>query len=118
MKNNLLKGLFVFLLMLSGYAQAQTVSGKVSDASGSLPGASVTVKGTTNSASTDLDGNYTIKAGADAVLVFSFIGLKTEEVKVSGRTTIDVVLKADQQELKEVMVIGYGTVRKKDATGA
>jgi len=120
MKNSLIKGLMVFLTMLgTGMAYSQDVSGKVSDASGPLPGASVLVKGTTNGAQTDLDGKFTIKkVGPNAVLIFSFIGLTSQEVKVAGKSTINVVLKDASAELKEVVVIGYGSVKKKDATGA
>ena len=120
MKNSLLKGLLVFLTMFfTGVAFSQSISGKVSDSNGALPGASVTVKGTTNSQQTDLDGNFKINNVAqNAVLVFSYIGLKTQEVTVAGKPTINVTLQSDQLELKEVMVIGYGTVKKKDATGA
>jgi TonB-dependent starch-binding outer membrane protein SusC len=119
MKNNVLKGLLViFATVFTGFAQAQTVSGKVSDASGPLPSASVVVKGTTTSTQTDLEGKYTIKAGADATLVFSFIGLKTQAVSVAGKSTINVTLQSDDQQLKDVVVIGYGSVKKKDATGA
>jgi iron complex outermembrane receptor protein len=119
MKNNVLKGLLViFATVFTGFAQAQTVSGKVSDASGPLPSASVVVKGTTTSTQTDLDGKYTIKAGADATLVFSFIGLKTQAVSVGGKSTINVTMQSDDQQLKDVVVIGYGSVKKKDATGA
>lgn len=119
MKNSLLKGLLVFLMTIfTSFAFAQSVSGKVSDSSGPIPGASVSVKGTSNSTQTDFDGNFTINAKSDAVLVFSFIGLKTKEVAVAGKTTLNVVMQQDQQELKEVVVIGYGSVKKKDATGA
>ena len=120
MKNSLLKGLLVFLTMFfTGFAYSQTVTGVVSDSSGPLAGASVTVKGTSNSQQTDLEGKFTIKnVAADAVLVFSYIGLKTEEVKVAGKSTINTTLNEDQEVLKEVMVIGYGSVKKKDATGA
>lgn len=120
MKNRLLKGLLVFLTVLTGgFAYSQDISGTVSDSNGPLPGASVVVKGTTNSASTDLNGKYAIKnAGENAVLVFSYIGLSTQEVSVAGKSVVNVVLKDDQQKLNEVIVIGYGTAKKKDATGA
>ncbi|RTY76648.1 SusC/RagA family TonB-linked outer membrane protein [Flavobacterium sp. GSP27] len=120
MKNSLIKGLMVFLTMLcTSLTYSQDVSGTVSDGSGPLPGASVLVKGTTNGAQTDFDGKFTIKnVGSNAVLVFSYIGLKSQEVNVAGKSTISVVLKEDSAELKEVVVIGYGTVKKKDATGA
>lgn len=120
MKNSLLKGLMVFLTMLcTSLTYSQDVSGTVSDASGPLPGASIIVKGTTNGAQTDFDGKFTIKnVGSNAVLVFSYIGLKSQEINVAGKSTINVELKEDSAELKEVVVIGYGSVRKKDATGA
>ncbi|WP_245793753.1 SusC/RagA family TonB-linked outer membrane protein [Flavobacterium xanthum] len=120
MKNSLIKGLMVFLTMLcTSLTYSQDVSGTVSDASGPLPGASVIVKGTTNGAQTDFDGKFTIKnVGSNAVLVFSYIGLKTQELNVAGKSTVNVVLNEDSAELKEVVVIGYGSVRKKDATGA
>ncbi|SHL37595.1 iron complex outermembrane recepter protein [Flavobacterium xanthum] len=110
----------VFLTMLcTSLTYSQDVSGTVSDASGPLPGASVIVKGTTNGAQTDFDGKFTIKnVGSNAVLVFSYIGLKTQELNVAGKSTVNVVLNEDSAELKEVVVIGYGSVRKKDATGA
>jgi TonB-dependent starch-binding outer membrane protein SusC len=120
MKNRLLNGLLVFLTVLfAGFAQAQDITGTVSDNSGPLPGASVVVKGTTNSASTDLNGKYAIKnAGANPVLVFSYIGLASQEVATAGKKVINVVLKDDQEKLKEVLVLGYGSVKRKDATGA
>ena len=120
MKNSLLKGLMVFLTMLcTSLTYSQDVSGTVSDASGPLPGASVLVKGTTKGAQTDFDGKFTIKnVGSNAVLIFSYIGLKTQEVNVAGRSNVNVTLKEDSAELKEVVVIGYGSVKKKDATGA
>lgn len=110
----------VFLTMLcTSLTYSQDVSGTVSDASGPLPGASVLVKGTTKGAQTDFDGKFTIKnAGSNAVLVFSYIGLKSQEVNVAGRSNVNVTLKEDSAELKEVVVIGYGSVKKKDATGA
>jgi TonB-linked SusC/RagA family outer membrane protein len=110
----------VFLTVLcTSMAYSQDVSGTVSDASGPLPGASILVKGTSNGAQTDLDGKFTIRnVGANAVLIFTYIGLKQQEVNVAGKTSVNVVLVADSAELQEVIVIGYGTVRKKDATGA
>ena len=120
MKNSLIKGLMVFLTVLcTSLTYSQDVSGTVSDASGPLPGASILVKGTTIGAQTDLDGKFTIRnVGANAVLVFSYIGLKQQEVNVAGKTSVKVLLKEDSAELNEVIVVGYGTVKKKDATGA
>lgn len=120
MKNSLLKGLMVFLTVLcTGMTYAQEITGKVSDASGPLPGANVLVKGTSNSVQTDFDGRFTLRnVSSDAILVFSYIGLKSQEVSTSGKSVINVTLKDDSAELKEVIVVGYGTVKKKDATGA
>src|SRR5690606_28432537 len=77
------------------------------------------VKGTTDGTVTDSDGNYSLEVNvADAVLVFSSIGYKTTEVAVQGRNTIDLVLEPDITSLSEVVVVGYGTVKKSDVTGA
>jgi iron complex outermembrane receptor protein len=120
MKNSLRKGFFLFCALLCyGLVQAQSVSGTVSDANGPLPGANVLVKGTTNGTQTDFDGNYTLSGvPADAVLVFSYIGFKTLEVPAGGRSSVNVTLEEDAQALEEVVLVGYGSVRKKDATGA
>ncbi|GGD52994.1 SusC/RagA family TonB-linked outer membrane protein [Muriicola marianensis] len=120
MKITLLKGLMLVGAILSfGLVKAQDVSGTVSDANGPLPGASVVVQGTTNGTQTDFDGNYSLSnVGSDAVLVFSYIGYKTQEIAVNGRSTINVVLEEDAQALDEVVIIGYGTTTVKDATGA
>jgi len=120
MKITLLKSLFLWgALICFGTIQAQTVSGTVSDSSGPLPGASVLVKGTTNGTQTDFDGNYTLNnVDTDATLVFSYIGFKTFETAVNGRTTINVTLNEDAQALDEVVIIGYGTTTVKDATGS
>ena len=120
MKITLLRSLLlVGAFLCFGWAQAQEVSGTVSDASGPLPGASVVVKGTTNGTQTDFDGNYTLDGvDSNAVLVFSYIGYATQEVPVNGRSTINVVLEEDAQALDEVVIIGYGQTTVKDATGA
>ena len=120
MKITLLKGLMLVGAILSfGLAKAQDVSGTVTDANGPLPGASVVVQGTTNGTQTDFDGNYTLSnVGADAVLVVSYIGYKTQEVGVNGRSTVNIVLEEDAQALDEVVIIGYGTTTVKDATGS
>jgi TonB-dependent starch-binding outer membrane protein SusC len=120
MKNKLLKSLFVLLTSLfASFTYAQSVSGTVSDDKGPLPGASVTVKGTNNGTQTDLDGKFTINnVGANPVLVISFIGLKTQEINVSGKSVITVVMQGEQEQLKEVIIVGYGSVKKKDATSA
>ncbi|NPD47318.1 MULTISPECIES: TonB-dependent receptor [unclassified Lentimicrobium] len=118
MKNVLL---VVFALMLTIGLQAQsiTVSGRVfaeGDDLG-LPGATILEKGTTNGVVTDFDGNYSISVSPDAVLVFSFVGMAGQEMAVEGRTQIDVTL-SNSTTLDEVVVIGYGEIKKKDVTGA
>jgi len=96
-----------------------TVTGTVTDANGlPLPGTSVLVDGTNTGAQTDFDGNYTIDAAADATLVFSYVGFATQEIAVDGRTAINVTLEEDAGQLDEVVVVGYGTQRKQDLTGA
>ena len=120
MKNSLQKGLMVFITMLcTSLIYSQDVSGLVTDASGPLPGVSILVKGTKTGSETDFDGKFTIKnVGSDAVLVFSYIGLKTQEISVGSKSTINVKMLQDQSQLDEVIVVGYGTTKKKDATGA
>ncbi len=101
-----------------GLSQAQEVTGTVSDASGPLPGASIVIKGTTTGTQTDFDGNYTISADSDAILVFSYIGYKGQEITVGDQTTIDVILEEDAQALEEVVIVGYGSQQKKEITTA
>ncbi len=112
--------MWVGAFLCFGLAKAQTVNGTVSDASaGPLPGANVLVKGTTNGTQTDFDGNYTLDDVAnDATLVFSYIGYKTVEISVNNQSTIDVTLEEDAAQLDEVVLIGYGSARKSDLTGA
>ncbi|MDF9800881.1 TonB-linked SusC/RagA family outer membrane protein [Catalinimonas alkaloidigena] len=119
--SKLLLGILI-LLFIGTQAQAQehTVSGTVnSEEEGVLPGVNVLVKGTTIGTVTDINGNYSISVpGDESVLVFSSIGYTTEEVNVSGRTTINVTLVPDIQSLSEVVVVGYGTQKRADVTGA
>ncbi len=100
--------------------KAITVKGKVSDSSGApLPGVTVVVKGTSNGTITDNEGSFSISnVPGDGVLVFSFVGMKSQEVKVSGKTTISVMLEEETVGLDEVVAIGYGTAKKKDLTGS
>ncbi|MGQ8335345.1 SusC/RagA family TonB-linked outer membrane protein [Sunxiuqinia sp. A32] len=100
--------------------QNLTISGIVNDSNGlSLPGVTVVVKGTTQGTITDMDGNYTLTdVPGDAILVFSFVGMKSIEVPVSGRSTIDAVLAEETIGLEEVVAIGYGSVKKSDLTGS
>ncbi|WP_460542499.1 SusC/RagA family TonB-linked outer membrane protein, partial [Echinicola sediminis] len=105
----------------SSYAQAQTVSGKVTDADSGepLPFVNVLVKGTTRGTTTDIDGLYTININSSQdVLVFSFIGFDAKEYTVGNQSTIDVQLQGNTKQLDEVVVVGYGTQRKADLTGS
>ena len=96
-----------------------TVKGTILDETGApMVGAGVTEKGTTNGTITDLDGLYTIKVKADAKLVISYISYATQTVDVAGRSTVDVTLEPDKNLLNEVVVIGYGTMKKSDLTGS
>lgn len=118
-----LRYLFIFLVFASAsvaYAQEITVTGKVKDAAdgSSIPGATVVVKNTTTGAVTDIDGKYTIKVQPGAILVFSYVGYQTQEVPVAGHQVIDISLEASVTSLNELVVIGYGTVKKQDATGS
>ena len=98
---------------------AQTVSGTVSDNTGPLPGVNVIVKGTTNGGQTDLDGKYTLNdVPSEAVIVFSYLGFKTQEVAVNGKSTINVTLTEDASALDEIVIIGYGSTTVRDATGS
>lgn len=95
------------------------VTGQVTDNDGnSLPGVTVVIKGTTTGTITDLNGNYTIEAASDDVLVFSFVGMQSVEQAVDGRSQIDVTLSSDVIGLEEVVAIGYGTARRKDIAGS
>lgn len=100
--------------------QEMTVTGKITDDNGEpLIGVSVVVKGTTRGEITDADGNYEITVpDGNSVLVFSFVGYETQEVTVGSQTVIDLVMTASLTELEEIVVIGYGTQKKADVTGA
>lgn len=101
--------------------QQKVVKGKVTDASSgeALPGVNVIVKGTTTGTTTDLYGQYSIEVtDPQAILIFSYVGYNTEELKVAGQAQIDVTLIQDIKALEEVVVIGYGTQRKADVTSA
>ncbi len=115
MENNLLKILFLGIVLMVSNAYAQSVSGTVTGNNGiPVPGVNVIVKGTNNGASTDFDGQYTINdAPSDAILVFSYIGFQTQEIQVSGQTVINVSLQSDAQALDEVVILGYGQVQNK-----
>uniref|UniRef100_UPI003217677B TonB-dependent receptor n=1 Tax=uncultured Draconibacterium sp. TaxID=1573823 RepID=UPI003217677B len=106
---------------ISGNVQQQkTVSGKVTDTSNSsLPGVTVIVKGTTQGTITDVDGNYSLANVAEnAVLVFSFVGMKSQEVPVAHKSSINVVMEDETIGMEEVVVVGYGTQKKVNLTGS
>src|SRR5690606_32956979 len=110
--------LFLAFLVQLTFAQDKTVSGTVTDQDGlPLPGASIVIKGTTVGVQTDFDGNYAIQASNGDILVFSFVGQKTEERNVGTSNTINVELGIDAQALEEVIVVGYGTATKESFTG-
>ncbi|GGW33073.1 SusC/RagA family TonB-linked outer membrane protein [Arenibacter certesii] len=122
MKKNFLKGamLFVFLIF-TGLLTAQNlnVSGTVSDQNGPLPGVNILIKGSSTGTQTDFDGNYSLtNVSPNATLVFSYIGFKTQEVIINGRSTINTTLEEDAQALEEVVVVGYGTLTRKEVTSA
>lgn len=109
----------IFLWQTAVYAQNRTIKGKITDEKGlGLPGASVTVRGSTTGVSTDMEGNYTISAAPGNTLVVSFIGYTPKNVDVGNNTTLNVQLGPTSNSLNEVVVIGYGTARRKDVTGS
>ncbi|GAA3557316.1 TonB-dependent receptor [Snuella lapsa] len=111
--------LFMVLCGFSTKAQDKTLTGTITDEIGMpLPGANILEKGTQNGVTTDFDGKYTIKVSPSSIIVISYLGYKPTEVKVGEQTKIDVSLKPDLQQLEETVVIGYGSVRKKDLTGS
>lgn len=103
---------------LTDVADPITVHGRVSDAQGPLGGVTVVVEGTTTSVSTNANGDYTIKAPSNAVLVFSFIGYVKQRIPVNSRAVINVNMAADSRSLNEIVVVGYGTQKKSDITGS
>lgn len=117
------KKIVVILLMclstLSGFAQS-TITGIIKDTSGNpLPGVTVSIKGTTKTGTiSNIEGRYNIKTSNYATLIFSYIGMKSQEVNIKGRNIINIILKDDQSTLNDVVVVGYGTVKKQSLTGA
>lgn len=111
--------LLVFLLPATVIGQT-IVTGTVTDEANALPlpGVNILIKGTTTGASTDFDGNYTITANQGDILVFSYLGYATKEITFTGETPLNVSLAEDAGQLDEVVLIGYGTTTKRDATGS
>ena len=107
------------LIMFAGNMTAQTIKGTVTDSSGEpVIGATVMETGTQNGVVTDLDGNYTLQNVKGKSITISYIGMKTQTLQIDGRSTINLVLEDESSSLNEVVVIGYGTARKKDLTGS
>ncbi len=122
MRRDYLFKVFLILLAVSflsvrAFAQQITVNGVVQDTQGEpIIGANILVKGTSNGTITDLDGNFQLTADADAILVFSFIGYQTQELP--AQPVMNVILRDDSKQLDEVVVIGYGSVKKHDLSGS
>jgi TonB-linked SusC/RagA family outer membrane protein len=116
------KILLIFLLVISVsvFAQTKNITGKITDSTGEpLPGVTVVVKGAATGTITDIDGNYMLpNVSSENTLVFSFIGMATQEILVGNQSTISITLLADAIGLDEIVAIGYGTVRKSDLTGS
>ena len=111
--------LMLVLSLFVGTVSAQTVSGNVVDETGeAVIGATVMEKGTKNATVTDFDGNFTIKMESGNVLTISYIGMQSQDVNVAGKTSVNVVLKEDATTLQDVVVVGYGTMKKTDLTGS
>ena len=123
-KNQFLRYLAIFSLCmtftLSSLAQEKTISGTVTDDTGEpLPGVTIVIKGTTRGTVTDMDGKYSLGLPASAkTLVFTYIGMQTKEVEVKGQLLINVTMAADNVDVGEVVVVGYGTQMKRDVTGS
>ena len=111
---------FLFLVATLGFAQERNVKGTVtSTEDGSpIPGVSISVKGTTTGTITDINGNYIISVPDNATLVFSFIGLKKQEIPVVGKSEINVQMANESLDVDEVVVVGYGVQKKSVVTGA
>ncbi|NOU18926.1 MAG: SusC/RagA family TonB-linked outer membrane protein [Bacteroidales bacterium] len=123
-KEFFIRRFFVLLafIMYGGFTfgQGVTVTGTITDVTSKdpLPGVTVLIKGTSTGTATSMDGKYLIQAKANDVLVFSFVGYEAQEIPVNGRSVIDIALKVSSESLDEVVVIGYGTVKKTDLTGS
>jgi TonB-dependent starch-binding outer membrane protein SusC len=110
----------LILVTTMAWSQSRTVTGKVlsADDQSPLPGVNVVEKGTNNGTATDADGSFSLNVSDNSTLVFSFVGYASQEVAVGSQTSINVNLESDVTALSEVVVIGYGEVTKRDATGA
>ena len=109
--------LFLALVVQISFAQQRTISGKVTDGTGPLPGVSVVIKGTTNGTETDFDGKYSITASSGDILIFRYLGYLSINKTIESSNLIDVSMKEDANILDEVVIVGYGTTTKKSFTG-
>ena len=109
--------LFLALVVQFSFAQQKTITGKVSDGSGPLPGVSIIVKGSTIGTETDFDGKYSIKASSEDILIFRYLGYLSIDKTIGASSIINVSMKEDANILDEVVIVGYGTTTKKSFTG-
>ena len=119
------QGCFVVLMMMlllfpsGAFAQQQMIKGQVVDDKGeTIIGATVMVKGAKEGTLTDIDGNFALNVKPGATIVVSFIGYVSQEIKITNQTTVNITLKEDSEMLDEVVVVGYGTMKKSDLSGA
>ena len=112
--------LWLFLQPPPVFAQVITVKGTITGTDGTpIPGVTIQVKGTTTGTVSQPDGTYSINVpGANDTLLFSYIGYAQQEIPLAGRTTVNVMMASSASELEQVVVVGYGTRRKRDVTGA
>lgn len=110
--------LLMSMMWMVNFAQS-TIQGNVTDASGEpLMGVVVTVSGSKTGAMTDLDGHFSVMAPVNALLKFTYVGYQTQEIRLNGQTALDVTMLEDQQQIDEVVIVGYGSVKKSNLTGA
>jgi TonB-linked SusC/RagA family outer membrane protein len=112
--------IFLWVISVSVFAQSQNITGTITDSAGeTLPGVTIVVKGTTIGTTTNMDGKYELpNVSGESVLLFSFVGMVTQEISVGTQSTISVTMVADAIGIEEVIAIGYGTVKKSDLTGS
>lgn len=119
MKKQILQLILIMMVALPSFAQQRTVTGSVVDALGEgIPGVTVLVRGSSQGTVTDIDGKYSIDGESNDILVFSFVGFQSENETIGARSIIDVTLMEDISDMEAVVVVGYGTQRKGDMTGA
>ena len=120
MKKGLLLWLLLAIGMVHAFAQTRTITGRVTDATDGqvLPGVSVLIKGSKTGVVSGADGKFSIQADGAGSLVFSFVGYDTKEEKIGSRSAVNVTLAASNKILNEVLVTGYGELKRKDVTSS